>query len=114
MRSIIPAPRATVGQWIREAGEPSRCSRRPSISVSAGGDQRRAGVGGHALAAAGGRAHLADARQHEHLVVVAAGQHALGEPERVAQDERGRGQHAPAAAAERHFRAYARAGAARR
>ena len=24
LRSIIPAPRATLGQWMRDAGEPSR------------------------------------------------------------------------------------------
>ena len=35
MRSISPWPRATAGQWMREAGEPGRCSRRPSSSVSA-------------------------------------------------------------------------------
>ena len=35
LRSIIPWPRATEGQWMREAGEPSRNGRRPSISVSA-------------------------------------------------------------------------------
>ena len=38
--------------------------------------------------------------QHEHLVVVVAAHDALGEPERVAQHERGRREHAPAAAAE--------------
>src|SRR4051812_15243782 len=35
LRSISPAPRAKAGQWMREAGAPSRCGRRPSISVSA-------------------------------------------------------------------------------
>ena len=35
LRSIRPWPRATAGQWMREAGEPGRCSRRPSSSVSA-------------------------------------------------------------------------------
>ncbi len=35
LRSIRPCPRATAGQWIREAGDPGRCSRRPSSSVSA-------------------------------------------------------------------------------
>ena len=35
LRSISPAPRANDCQWMREAGEPSRHGRRPSISVSA-------------------------------------------------------------------------------
>src|SRR3954447_2907446 len=35
LRSISPAPRAKAGQWMREAGAPSRWGRRPSISVSA-------------------------------------------------------------------------------
>ena len=73
-----------------------------------GGDQRRAGVGRRGVAAAGGGADGQHARQHEDLVGAVAGDHALGEPERVAQHERGRRQPAAPAAAEGDLDAHAR------
>ena len=56
LRSISPAPRATLGQWMREAGEPSRCSRRPSISVSACAISAARACAEMPVAAAGGGA----------------------------------------------------------
>ena len=73
------------------------------------GDERGARVRVDALAAAGGRAHRQHAREHEHLVGARPGEHALRQPERVAQHQRRRREHAPAAAAESHLHAYARA-----
>ena len=112
LRSISPAPRAKAGQWMREAGAPSRCGRRPSISVSAAAVSAARAWACSLSSPAGGRGDREDAREHEQLVGLAAGDHALGEPERVAQHERGRRQHAPAAAAEGDLDAHARAAAA--
>jgi hypothetical protein len=108
LRSISPAPRATVGQWIRDAGVLAQ----PVDLRLGGGEQRGARMRVDALAAVGGRAHREHPRQHQHLVGVGAGQHALGQPERIAQHERRRRQRAPAAAAERDVDAHTRARAA--
>ena len=75
-------------------------------------DQRRARVGGRGVAAAGRGAHRQHPRQHEDLVGAVPGDDALGEPERVAQHERGRRQPAAPAAAEGHLDAHARGGPA--
>ena len=72
LRSISPWPRATAGQWMREAGEPGRCSRRPSSSVSAAAISAAracAGVASPPPAVARTGQH---ARQHEHLVAVSS------------------------------------------
>ena len=79
-----------------------------------GGGQRGAGVRVLGVLPARRGGDREDAREHEQLVGLAAGDHALGEPERVAQHERGRRQHAPAAAAEGDLDAHARASGARR
>ena len=108
LRSISPWPRATAGQWMRDAGEPGAVLAQ-AVDLGLGGrDQRGAGVRGRRVAAAGGGAHRQHAREHEDLVAVGAGDDALGEAERVAQDERGRREPAPAAAPERHLDAHAR------
>ena len=73
-----------------------------------GGGQRGAGVRVLGVLPAAGGGDRDDAREHEHLVGLAAGDHPLGEAERVAQHERGRRQQAPAAAAERDLDAHAR------
>ena len=114
LRSISPWPRATAGQWMREAGEPGRCSRRPSSSVSAAAiSAARACAGVASPPPAAARTGYTRGSTSTSSPVV-AGDHALGEPERVAQHERGRGEPAPPAAPERDLDAHARRPPARR
>ena len=100
MRSISPWPRATDGQWMRDAGVPSRNGRRPSISVSAAAISAARACAGVASPPPACDVDREGARQHQDLVLVVAADDALGEPERVAQHERGRREPAAAAAAE--------------
>ena len=84
-----------------------------AVQLGLGGrDQRHPRVRRRGVAAAGGGAHRQHARQHQQLVADGAGDDALGEPERVAEHERGRREPAAPAAAERDLDAYARRPAA--
>ena len=93
---------------MRDAGEPSRNWRRPSISVSAAAISAARACAGVASPPPAVTRDRERARQHEDLVLVVAAHDLLGEPERVAQHERGRREPAAAAAAEADLDAHAR------
>ena len=72
LRSMIGPCLARLGQWMREAGEPSACWRRPSISVSAAAVSSARAWAPLVSPPGRGGAHRVDARQHEHLVAARA------------------------------------------
>ena len=113
LRSIIPRAARDAGPVDARRGR-ALAVRAQAVDLRLGRrDQRRAGVGGHALAAAGVARTGQTRGSTSSSSACGAGHDALGEAERVAQHERGRGEPAPSAAPEGHLHAHACARAAR-